>query len=375
MKTIVSAGVGHSLILKENGDLFGIGDNQNGQLGVNKPQVERAVRIAENIASVNAGNLFSLTVDKQGKLSFLGSEEFGKLSFQEKPVRAAMPGISGCNIIAKDGSLWFWGNIGSHKIGYGTEASETILAEGGSTGGPPAWYTDYAFSFRVNKSEWDKYEEIRTIEGAWNGNGRLYSLVGKKIICKGPFHIADNVKHSSAGGEHFCVIFNDSTLSIISAGQVYEISSESRKIDKDSAITISGVETVSAGLNHVLILRNDGTLLGLGNNKYSQVVSSGGEVIANPVYIMDDIKAISAGSDYSLAIKNDGSLLSWGLNKHGRLGSDASEMQARPPEKIFSKVSSCSAGATHAVAVTESGDVYTWGGASGKAVKELIMQI
>lgn len=77
----ISAGYDHSLILMTNGDLYGIGNNEKGQLGSAnyKGKVTTFTKIATNVTSMAAGRRHTVYV-KGGKMYGLGDNRWKKLT-------------------------------------------------------------------------------------------------------------------------------------------------------------------------------------------------------------------------------------------------------------------------------------------------------
>jgi alpha-tubulin suppressor-like RCC1 family protein len=79
--TAIAAGQGHSLFLKADGSLWGMGWNQNGQLGdgttnnVNRPEMI----VASNVVAIAAGEAHSLFLKSDGSLWGMGDDVYGQL--------------------------------------------------------------------------------------------------------------------------------------------------------------------------------------------------------------------------------------------------------------------------------------------------------
>ncbi len=91
----VSSGKSHSMILKKNGELWAVGDNQYGQLGDGNggPNVKKSnpvqvkeipaggepTRVMTGVAQISAGEFHTIIVKRDGTLWAVGRNDFGQL--------------------------------------------------------------------------------------------------------------------------------------------------------------------------------------------------------------------------------------------------------------------------------------------------------
>lgn len=133
----VSAGVDHTLIVKEDGSLWACGRNNYGQLGdgtkIDRNQFVPVVNMGSGVASASAGNEFSLVVKTDGSLWGFGKNDNGQLGNGTKdtkyaPIQIMSPGsvvavsAGGWHslILKKDGSLWSCGRGDNGRLGDGS---------------------------------------------------------------------------------------------------------------------------------------------------------------------------------------------------------------------------------------------------------------
>ncbi len=139
----VSAGYQHSMILKENGDLWAVGLNLYGQLGDgtrDDKKIPVQVKTADGrpmteVAQVSAGTYHSMILKKNGELWALGSNEEGQLGdgkggdfavFEVTPIKI-MDGVAQVSagekhsmIVKTNGELWAVGINTSGQLGDGS---------------------------------------------------------------------------------------------------------------------------------------------------------------------------------------------------------------------------------------------------------------
>jgi alpha-tubulin suppressor-like RCC1 family protein len=130
----LAAGEGHSLIVKSDGSLWGMGDNTYGQLGLGSvPGTNYQTEIVSSgVTAVAAGPNHSLFVKSDGSLWAMGYNNFGQLgdnSTTDKHtpeqvgvnVVAVAAGKNGYSLFIKsDGSLWGMGANIDGSLGAGT---------------------------------------------------------------------------------------------------------------------------------------------------------------------------------------------------------------------------------------------------------------
>ncbi|MGL4798457.1 MAG: hypothetical protein ACRCWY_03520 [Cellulosilyticaceae bacterium] len=113
-------GVSHLLVLKDDGSLWGIGSNEDKQLGVEDEWVQQLTLLMENVQAIEADAFCSYVLKKDGTLWAMGTESepltvqyqvdtyLSPRKLLDEVVaieKAADIGLA----IRKDGSLWGWG--------------------------------------------------------------------------------------------------------------------------------------------------------------------------------------------------------------------------------------------------------------------------
>jgi alpha-tubulin suppressor-like RCC1 family protein len=109
----VSLGDGHSLILKKDGTLWAMGNNNDSQLGVNPPSGHtKAIMVLDRVAHVAAGTNHTLVIKEDGALMAAGSNRYGQ--FGRPP--------------AKSGETSIWTTIDISKIVTPVESNQPASA-------------------------------------------------------------------------------------------------------------------------------------------------------------------------------------------------------------------------------------------------------
>lgn len=135
-------------------------------------------------------------------------------------------------------------------------------------------------------------------------------------------------------------------------------------------VTIPADRTITpmtaSGNSHTLILKSDGTVLAYGDNTYGQTAS--GSKYSDKVTEVKfpagtpAIVGVTAGDNFSMALDKNGNVYAWGYNENGELGLGSTYNVSTPTRiKSLSNIVKIVAGANHSLALDKNGYVYTWG--------------
>ena len=300
--TEIAAGDYHSLFIKTDGSLWGMGGNWEGFLGdgtyngTNRPELI----VASNVVAVAAGAAHSLFIKTDGSLWAMGNNDYGQLGdgtynqtnrpelIVSSNVVAIAAGIQHSLFLKTDGSLWAmgynrWGALGdgtysTNAPNYGINQPEQIIASNVTA---VAAGGDFSFFLKRGGSLWDMGE---------NDYGQLGNGMANPLPPYGT--------------------------------------------NQPQFIVASGVTAVSGGIEFSVFLKSDGSLWGMGENTAGQL----GDGTLNNTDLPEEIltsgvKAVSSGSQHNLILMNDGSLWADGSNFNGQLG-DGTYNQTNRPELI-----------------------------------------
>ena len=269
--TAVAAGLASNLALRNDGTIWGWGQNFYGQLGTGTISDKKDPYQISNDHDWNAistSGLHSLAIKQDGTLWAWGFNYHGALGDgtnhdQYSPVRigndADWTAISagGYHTVAlkSDGTLWAWGTDQYDPALINNETDWRVISAG----------KYHTMALKADGTLW-----------AWGANG--YGQLGD----------------GSGASQYTPVRIN---------------------ADMDWA-------AVSAGDLHTLALKTDGSLWAWGANEYGQLGDGSGMNQLVPVRIgtENNWSSIAAGEGFSIALKADGSLWMWGDNSYGQLG-------------------------------------------------------
>ena len=279
---LISCGNDHSLILSKNNEVYGIGNNEDGVLGLNdlKMKTYKPILIhfgrnddyTKKIKQISCGTVHNLALTEDGKIFSWGAGNGGQLGHDEKKLMKLSGGskslyLSKPTII----STFVDKKININKISCG-EAHSIALSSKGNV---------YSWGF--------------------GSNGQLG--LG---FCEDSFQPGKGLNNS-------------------------------RKLLPEK-ININGIKNIQCGKTFTMFINNENKLYGCGNNDLNQLGFNNEKNYNNkkchdlilPTLIDSfstfQVKKISCGESHCLAIINDisfsgvQSLWSWGNNKFGQLG-------------------------------------------------------
>ena len=347
----LSAGSAHSLFIKPDGSLWGMGGNFMGQLGdgtsnqTNTPELI----VSSNVVAVAAGSDFSFFLDSSSNLWAMGDNSRGQLGLSggsfNIPVQVAsnVTGVAAGHdhslFFKADGSLWGMGNNVNGALGDGTFASvgvpEEILPNGVSA---VAAGQGYSLFIKTDGSLW----AMGNNSSGQLGDGTFSTKTNQpeQIVPSGVVAVAADFSHSM-------FLKSDGSLWVMGDNSVGELGDGTTNMAVvPEKIVSSGVTAIAVGQQFSLFVKSDGSLWSMGVNGYGQL--GGGPTLGNntPLYtnlpmevVSSGVVGVAAGDFHSLFLKSDGSVWAMGNNSNGQLGdgftvSHASTFSA-VPEQIF----------------------------------------
>ena len=262
----VSAGVSHTLFLKDDESVWSEGSNRSGELGdgtrTNRPAPVKAM---EGVRAISAGGFHSFYLKTDNSLWASGRNFDGQLADGTRTDRSTPVKVME-NVAAVSGG-WF--------LSLFLKMDGTVLAMGDNSSGQL-------------------------------GNGSNTDPVAPVTV------LITGVSAVVAGGDHSLFLKTDGTVWATgwnSSGQLGDGTNLSRKMPVQ---VMTGVKSVSASEKHTLFLETNGTVWATGNNEFGKL---GDGTISNrnrPVEVMTGVQAVSAGPNFSLFLKADGSVFAAG---------------------------------------------------------------
>ena len=244
----ISAGTSHLLALDKQGNVFGYGDNSDGELGMDRdsyPFLSTPEQITQlqDVVDISAGSEFSIVVDKNGSVYSFGG--------------------SGCNTSLytcddNETQLGFYDTNNTQFFDNPIKINslhDIISADSGE-----------GFTVVVDKNG-DVYSFGFGANGRLGQGGSSNSVIPKKIAS------LSDIKQISVGSAHTLVLdtnnkvygFGNSLKGELSLGN-YATDEQSDPIE---ITTVSDVKSVAAGNGYSLFLTNNGDLYSSGSNTLS----------------------------------------------------------------------------------------------------------
>lgn len=322
-KGMVSAGLYHTVLLSQDGQVYCWGDNSYGQLGIGTVESEDSPTLVPdlaNIVMVSAGAYHSIALSGDGNVYVWGRNTFGQIGDGTSiaspspilvdnipPIKEIAAGAFHSMAMSNDGAIYAWGN--NNDLQVGDVLSENITDETGN-------------------------------------------ILGKRVVTP-QIVVASGAKAISAGGSH--------SLYLDGSGQVYSWGDNSSgqlgdggQVSHSLPEPVTGltaVTSISAGFSHNLAISEKTATEGTSTETYQNLYVWGsdsdgqlglGNTPAEKAYVdrptrvditkdidetNDRISLIEAGYSNSMITvpeikeeKRYDSLYIWGNNTYGQLG-------------------------------------------------------
>lgn len=387
----ISAGVDHTLAIKDDGTLWGWGNNKYGQLGLDESietqspdftvlelQPTEIIIDDENVpvqpvwssdwlddsitTLIGHDSNFYVTIDSTGALWSWGSNDYGQLGDGTKvtrynPVQVGSDtdwsqiaiGSNYTIALKTDGTLWGWGrnNHGQLGIGNNTDQSSPVRIGLATTWAQVTCGEFHTLAIKANGTLW-----------AWGNNNYNQLGTGDNVSYNQPTQIGSSTTWAQVrcSAYHTMAIRNNGTLWGWGRNEYDQLGLGSIGTDTQKTPIQIGTDTdwkqIVCGPHHTIGLKTSGTLHGWGSNEYGQL-SVGTDT---------DWKQVTTNFYSTLAIKTDGTLWAWGWNSYGELG-DNTQTSRTSPVQIGNKSDwrQVHNSFTSSYATNSSGEIYSWG--------------
>ena len=300
----VAAGIFHSLFLKGDGTLMGMGDGEFiGGFSIEQNVLEPKT-IDSGVSAISAGARHSLYVKNDGTLMAMGENEDGQLGdgttmdrltpiVIDSSVVAVSAGTQHSLYVKIDGTLMAMGKNASGQLGDGTRGDKlepVVIDSNVSTIAAGNFHSLYVKNGGT------------LMAMGWNDSGQLGDGTTNDRIT--PVMIDSDVKAVAAGNNNSFYVKTDGTLMAMGAnnGRL----GDGTRTDRHTPIVVdSDVIAVASGPGpHTLYLKEDGTMKAMGWNDSGQLGDGTTMNRSTPVVIDSNVAVIATGNDHSLYVKS-----------------------------------------------------------------------
>ena len=277
----VSAGIGHSLVLKTNGSLLAWGLNANNQLG-------DGTTTQRNLPNPITNNISSVTMVA---ISAGGNHN------------AALDSTN---------RVWTWGQNNSGQLGTGNTAAQS----------KPVMVTNLLSASAIAAGASHTLALSNNFVWAWgnNANGRLGDGTVNNQTSPELIASLSNIVGIAAGGSHS--LFLDASnrvwaCGLNSAGQLGDNTTTQRPT---SVCVLSNIIQIAAGNAHSLAIDANSNLWAWGENAYGQLGNATVTDSHLPLQVLSNVVAVTAGQEHTVVRLVDGSVRVFGHTQYGQFG-------------------------------------------------------
>ncbi|AEC03000.1 fimbrillin family protein [Parasphaerochaeta coccoides] len=370
----VSAGGYHTMILKTDGTLWGVGYNDNGELGIGtsgdmgneRTPVQvwdstNGSRFMTNVAAVSAGWDYTMILKKDGTLWGTGHNYYGQLGIggttdistpeQVKAstadndfmtnVKAVSAGQEHTMILKKDGTLWATGDNQHGQLGIGNYEAKDTPVPVSSMGNQVAAVFAGELHTMILKKNGTLWATGYNASGQLGIGGTTDISTPEQVKGLGGAGVMTDVAAVSAGWKHTMILKTDGTLWATGDNQHGQLGIGNYEA-KDTPVPVSSmgnqVAAVFAGEEYTMILKKDGTLWATGSNQFGRLGVGDYADKDTPVPVSSmgsDVKDVSAGYGHTMILKKDGTLWATGDNEYGQLGDGSTNINSNTPVPVI----------------------------------------
>lgn len=312
----VGAGDYFTHAIKTDGTLWGSGQNNNGQVGVNSAvnPISSPVQLGslKTWQQVRGGYTHSIALKKDGTLWGWGNNSYGQLADgtrtnRSSPVQAgaatnwkiASPGFYHTMAIKKDGTLWAWGSNGFGELGLGNTIGRSSPVQVGSG---TNWLT-VAASNGLSAA-------IKTDGTLWTWGASTAGALGNSSVTprSSPVQVGALTTWNRIEGrnETFAAMKTDGTVWVWGSNSDGQLGDGTRT-NRSSPIQFgtSSWADFSVGNTFIAAIKKDGTLWTSGANDNGQLGIGTTAAKSSPVQVgsLTDWVSISSGGFFFVGIK------------------------------------------------------------------------
>ena len=314
----IACGEEHLMILTNDGNLYGAGDNFYGQLGVgdsNDYPYDFVVPYSDDEIST-----YGTGLDDTDQIP--NSVNFAVSLDVFSDVDSVYCGMSNTYIIKKDGSVWGCGYNSYSQFGNNTTASEVARFERVPNDNIKHIAASSQFTYFLTNDN-----SVYCVGRNHNGQLGLGNTTDVYYLTQPTlFELKTNIKQVAVGFASAYVLENNGDLYSCGYNEHGQLGIGDTSNWQSFVLCAQNVSSVTPGENFVYIIKNDGTVWACGSNDYGQL-GLGDGVSDKYKYSFTQINISNVKNIYCspisrhvFALKNDGTLWGCGYNSSSQLG-------------------------------------------------------
>jgi alpha-tubulin suppressor-like RCC1 family protein len=294
----VAAGFRHTLVLKDDFSLWGMGDNSQFQLSSNSPTTKLTPeKFGQNFLHVATGRDFTLMIAGSGALYGRGVNDYGQIGTLDTvnyqysreiaaDVVDAAAGLAHTVYVTRDGTLWGRGANSSGQLGDGSTSTRPVAVAVASGVARVYAGNGHTFFLKTDGSLWGM---------GYNEYGQLGD--GSRTDRLLPFQIAQDVISAAGGGTQSFYITRANELRGMGSTEALGLGEDAQGAYQLSPVVIAqGVKRVACGNRHSLFITTDGVLHATGNGVFGKLGDGTSTTRLAPVAVGKAVEA--AGREY-----------------------------------------------------------------------------
>ena len=391
----IAAGERHSLFVKSDGSLWGMGYRGGGQLGngTASTKYRPELIVSNHVVTADGGESHSLFLKSDGSVWIMGGNMgYGGTGTSRLPKRVIANGVIAiaCGrlhdmFLKSDGSLWVMGYYGFGQLGDGfnTAASvpEQILPRLQPILAPPVLLADQIQPTVTNVAAGSFCSMFIKSDGSlWAMGLNAYGQLGDGTFnCTNlPEQIVSEAVTAVAAPSFFNPaapptanpsLFLKSDSSLWGTGYNYLGQLGNGTYDTPNRplqIVPEGVIATAVGKSCTLFLKSNGSLWATGDNDYGQLGNRITITNRPQQIISNGVVTIAAGSGQTAFLKSDGSLWVMGATSYTEYGTPGDTTNS-PQQIVSNGVVAVTVGISHLMFVKSGGSLWGMGyNASGQ---------